>query len=414
MTTDEALPAIHGELPATRWAANAEILLWQSRVRLSFAAIVGVAGVLMRMGGVLDGSWRVAAVSYLGYALLSGALTAIARHRGEARPALVMAIAFTDVMCIFGTSAMLMPPTSYERSLFFCFVVVLATEFYFGRRLATFVTAAATLGYLALVMYGQHIGAPLSSVDQLWTLAGFLMCVSMFIHLYGSFRRRLTAIAHLFARMEDGDFSGTYDVAADRYPDAITAVGRAHNRVRGQLATMVLTDPLSGCLNRRGLARVLGREVARAARARTELSLIALDVDNFKRVNDCFGHLAGDAIVREIGAVLRETARAGDVVARLGGDEFALLLPDTGAAGAFQLATRIREVVARRSFEGVTGRIPITVSIGVVSDEVIDANMAEALYARADEALYAAKASGRNRVNIWTPGTKPPVLAVAG
>jgi diguanylate cyclase (GGDEF)-like protein len=100
-------------------------------------------------------------------------------------------------------------------------------------------------------------------------------------------------------------------------------VGRAYNRVRAQLSSLVLTDQLSGCLNRRGLEQQLSREISRAVRSGKELSLVALDIDYFKRINDTFGHLAGDAVIQEVGELLREVARAGDLVARTRGDEFA-------------------------------------------------------------------------------------------
>jgi diguanylate cyclase (GGDEF)-like protein len=170
----------------------------------------------------------------------------------------------------------------------------------------------------------------------------------------------------------------------------------------------VATDPLSGCLNRRGLEQQLDRELSRAVRAGEDLTLMALDVDQFKRINDTYGHLVGDAVIRQIGVILRNAARAGDVVARVGGDEFALLLPDTTAAGAYRLATRIREMVATQNFAGVPERDTITISVGLVADRLSDENAAHDLHSRADEALYAAKAGGRNRVNIWAQGRVRP------
>jgi len=214
--------------------------------------------------------------------------------------------------------------------------------------------------------------------------------------------------------VQEGDFSGEYDEGADTRPDSITMVGRAYNRVRSQLANLVLTDALSGCQNRRGLEQQLSREVSRAVRSGKELALMAIDVDNFKLINDTFGHLAGDAVIQELGEALRDVARAGDVVARTGGDEFTLLLPDTNAAGGFRLATRIREEVAGRAFQGLAGKIPVTVSIGLVADRVMDENVMHDLHSRADEALYAGKAAGRNRVSIWTPNLRAMAVTRAG
>jgi diguanylate cyclase (GGDEF)-like protein len=171
---------------------------------------------------------------------------------------------------------------------------------------------------------------------------------------------------------------------------------------------MVLTDPLTGCLNRRGLDQTLAREVARAARTGSEIALLALDLDHFKQVNDTHGHPVGDAVLRDAGALLLRAVRPGDVVARTGGEEFAILMPDTGGSSAFQLATRLCDMVRMRAFVLNGTRVPVTLSIGVIAtglehDDRPVSEVADELKARADEALYGAKRSGRDRVRTWTP-----------
>jgi diguanylate cyclase len=166
---------------------------------------------------------------------------------------------------------------------------------------------------------------------------------------------------------------------------------------------MVLNDQLTGCLNRRGFDQSLAREVARSSRAGSDLALIAIDLDNFKKVNDSYGHMGGDVVLREFGLMMSQAARAGDMVARTGGEEFSILLPDTGTAGAKLVADRLCERVRTHQFI-VNGRpVQISASFGVVSTrpgrDESDANMKQ----RADEALYAAKDSGRDCVKVWTP-----------
>jgi diguanylate cyclase (GGDEF)-like protein len=203
-------------------------------------------------------------------------------------------------------------------------------------------------------------------------------------------------------------------VAADERPDAITSVGRAYNRMRTQLASIVLTDPLSGCYNRRGFEQQFRRELARAVRANTDVALLAIDLDHFKVVNDTHGHLVGDRVITEVGELLRANARTDDVVARTGGEEFMILAPSTSMDGAQHLALRIVEAFRRRAFVEPSPRVMLTVSIGVVADAVPNDDIAEDLRARADEALYAAKRSGRNRVVLWSRGLDTLKLGRSG
>jgi len=294
------------------------------------------------------------------------------------------------------------PAESYGRALIAGFGILHLTEFYFGRPLAWVTLFGVSASYVALLAIAALDGAPFHWEQAVWSLAVFVLAGGSFVFHYGSFRSRLTSVVALFDRAEEGDFGGEYDADTDPRPDVATMVGKAYNRVRAQLANLVLTDPLSGCLNRRGLEQRLTGEISRAARTGNPLALLAIDVDHFKEINDTFGHLAGDMVVQEVGELLRNVARAGDIVARTGGDEFTLLLPETSAAGAFRLASRIRDRVSKHAFPGLSGRVDVTVSIGLVSDRIEDENVAHDLHSRADEALYAAKGGGRNRVSIWT------------
>ncbi|HET7585082.1 MAG TPA: GGDEF domain-containing protein [Gemmatimonadaceae bacterium] len=406
-------PATPVESKAIHAEATRDVLLWQASVRLDVAVFLGIGALIARVTGIVDHLPPLVILSVAIYALVAAGVKWLVQRDGRARARLIEASIAADIALVFGLTFEVVPPPYYDRVLLLSFGILHVAEFYFGRRLAAGALGAISVMYLGIVLHAMQHGAPLSWPQELLSLAVFVAAGGTLIMHYGSFRERLASIVHLFERAESGDFAGTYDVSADVRPDAVTMVGRAYNRVREQLATMVHTDPLSGCYNRRGLEQRLERELRRASRSRAELALLVLDIDYFKRVNDTFGHLAGDAVVQQVGEVLRGVARVTDVVARTGGDEFAILLPDTSAAGAFRLATRLLESVSARQFSGITGKLPITVSIGLVTDRVTDAGIARDLQSRADEALYASKESGRNRVTIWTPNLRTIALARA-
>jgi diguanylate cyclase len=175
---------------------------------------------------------------------------------------------------------------------------------------------------------------------------------------------------------------------------------------------MVHTDPLTGCLNRRGLDQSMAREIARSARASSDLSMLAVDLGHFKVINDTYGHIAGDVVLRELGALLVQTSRAGDMVARTGGEEFTILLPDTDAAGAYRAGVRVCDTVRTHSFMVNGKRVSVTISVGVASTNPSVPDQAAAnLKEQADEALYAAKRGGRDRVRMWNDGAPSPVVA---
>lgn len=160
------------------------------------------------------------------------------------------------------------------------------------------------------------------------------------------------------------------------------------------------TDGLTGLANRRELDQALRREHARQQRTGVPLSLLMVDVDHFKCVNDHYGHAMGDDYLRAIARVLRTTAaRPTDLVARYGGEEFVCLLPDTAAADAFTVAERIRQAVADLALPNVLAAVPhLTLSIGIATTAGTDAK-AQQLLAQADAQLYAAKHAGRDRVH---------------
>lgn len=165
------------------------------------------------------------------------------------------------------------------------------------------------------------------------------------------------------------------------------------------LARLSTTDPVTGMRNRRYVAEFLTLEVLRATRYRTPLSVMLVDVDHFKRVNDVHGHRIGDAVLQVVADTLRGALRATDLAGRYGGEEFLVVLPQTGLAGAGMLAERVRGAIEATAIEvGASTPLSVTVSIGV-AELGESARNAEQLVERADTALYAAKNGGRNRVS---------------
>lgn len=163
-----------------------------------------------------------------------------------------------------------------------------------------------------------------------------------------------------------------------------------------QLATH---DPLTELYNRRQFIEMADKEIARAIRHARPLSLCIVDVDLFKPVNDRYGHISGDEVLRQIASLLRTHARSDDLAARIGGEEFALLLPECDAEAARTFAERLREAVAAAVFTPGGEPQRITVSIGI-ADMAPGRDTRPALMATADAALYRAKSEGRNRVCV--------------
>ena len=161
------------------------------------------------------------------------------------------------------------------------------------------------------------------------------------------------------------------------------------------------TDPLTGLANRRVFDEVLEREIRRSRRYRWPLTLMLLDLDRFKEVNDAWGHLLGDLVLERIGGLLRRTVREADLACRFGGEEFAVVLPETARLGGYAVAERIRRRIERAFREEPLGgrEIAMTISCGLACYPD-DGLHASEIVARADEALYGAKRAGRNRVGV--------------
>lgn len=202
------------------------------------------------------------------------------------------------------------------------------------------------------------------------------------------------------------------DLAAVRLLTVVSGIGLVREqlvRQTDELAHAAAVDPLTGMFNRRYLKTRLDAEIERSRRSSRPVSLLMLDIDMFKAVNDKLGHQGGDSVLRKVASILRNSVRASDVCVRYGGDEFAVIIPENGGSGvdadnALHTAERIRSRVEAFRWEslGLPPNLAVTVSIGVAVVE--PGEHLEALIGRADQYLYAGKAAGRNIV-VPTSGT---------
>ncbi len=203
--------------------------------------------------------------------------------------------------------------------------------------------------------------------------------------------------------LEPGEGQGPLGPGELRLAESVAeqlALAVANLSLRDMLREQAIRDPLTGLYNRRYLEESLGRELERARRRGGQFSVLVVDVDHFKRLNDTFGHDAGDLVLREVGVHLRGSFRGEDVCARLGGEEFAVVLSESALPGAIDRAERLREALSRLTFDHEGRQVgPVTVSVGVAHWPSQGATPADVLRA-ADAAMYRAKASGRNRVRV--------------
>jgi diguanylate cyclase (GGDEF)-like protein len=200
-----------------------------------------------------------------------------------------------------------------------------------------------------------------------------------------------------WTRNEVAEDSWTYLYVTFSTILAFYLFGRTVGRVADRLAESSITDTLTGLRNRGHLQSRLHEEFARAARHGLPLSLLLLDVDELKALNDLHGHRAGDAALCHVATAIRGGLRASDIAARWGGDEFVLLAPNTRTDEAIRLAERVRSLVATAPAQA--GIAAVTISMGVATLTAEPSfHTPEALLRAADTALYMAKRSGRNRV----------------
>jgi len=227
--------------------------------------------------------------------------------------------------------------------------------------------------------------------------------------LAGALKSLQSALRHLTwqtQRVAAGDFSQRVDFMggfSDAFNGMVASLAMTHaqltdsnevlRRLNARLEILATTDKLTGACNRHKLDEVMHAELARSDRHELDLAVVMFDVDHFKRVNDTFGHDAGDGVLREISTITARQLRASDVLARWGGEEFLVLAPHTDMRQARMLAQRVRQGIGRHAFPKVGH---VTASFGVAQH--IAGEPADEFVSRADAALYRAKENGRDRV----------------
>ena len=394
--------------------STAAVLFRQNRIRGVLAAAAAFA--LLLSPYRFDRELVVALGGLTAYVAFVGVSTLWIVRRQRAGLPLMSAHGIADVTLLFMVARALPIDAQSGWVLLAAAIPLQIALFQFGVRPAALVFVA-TLSWQLGVLALADAAPQALPVTALPALASYLLLALVSFLLHRRVEHRLAALRSLFDEAREGDFRRAYDIENDLHADSVTAVGAAFNELRAELAPLVNADPATGCLNRRGFALHLERALVEARRRRGEVALLALDLDHFKQINDRFGHLVGDEVLYEVAAMLTESVSEEGVVARMGGEEFTVLLPWADAESAGAVAERIMSRLRERQCRALPPDTTVTMSIGIAVERITDGNIGSALRARADEALYAAKRSGRNRVLLWASGvrshaTPPTSMAV--
>jgi diguanylate cyclase (GGDEF)-like protein len=210
------------------------------------------------------------------------------------------------------------------------------------------------------------------------------------------FREQVTGLIALY-NFSARSFTGDDARVAELFASQVAIALDNSQRIK-QMEKQAVTDQLTGLYNRRAFAGMAAKEVGRARRYQRPLALILFDIDHFKGVNDTYGHLFGDHVLRVLTERVTKTTRGTDIVCRYGGEEFIVLMPEAGRDEALAMAERLREEISRMTVVTEGGTLSLTISLGIASLDPAGEDDLESLISRADRAMYQAKAAGRNAV----------------
>jgi two-component system cell cycle response regulator len=263
---------------------------------------------------------------------------------------------------------------------------------------------AALDGGKAVLVEDVRTSALYATARAMWDREGIQVAIRSVIALPFALDRRQVGVFFLRrTRAEPPLTADDVHFADTVIKAAVAAIQRAQviemtKADNARLEALAHTDALTMALNRRALMSRLAAEVDRARRYESVVTILMIDLDHFKAVNDTYGHQTGDHVLRDVAQLLQHEVRSVDIVARYGGEEFVVVLPETVTDGAVAFAERIRERIETRMFETNGHSLLLTTSIGVATFPSPRVASMDDLIARADEALYRAKADGRNRV----------------
>ena len=255
------------------------------------------------------------------------------------------------------------------------------------------------------------------------TVVGYTLLVigAAFFILYFKLRRLVVMpIANFVSVMQHvtDEMNLTYRVSGVKWIAELRLLAEYFNHLLSamqeyntKLEELSIRDPLTGLYNRRKFHEFMQYEIIRATRHEHVFSVIMIDLDNFKYINDTFGHPSGDMVLNEITAMISAELRKGDIMARLGGDEFAIILPETPASSGLQVANKLHQTLAGKEFELPVGKIHTTASFSMVSFPE-DGKTEDEIYSAMDVVLYKAKTHGKNRVMTAEPEEDRSMMAI--
>lgn len=381
--------------------AQREAILWQRWLRY-LAVLVALLVALLFGAAPRD-------VALLPTLLVSGAyITTVIltswwvqrSDRGVLHPVLPVLLVTADILALTGFFYLSMYGQGHHRMLLIGLLSVQLSVFYFGWWLGAYATLLTAAAYAVLELVAPPFmpGPRLDGSAVALTTAVFVLVSAMIVVVFGSFRSRMNEL-RLFCRLvEEGELTAKLSATKATHPDDLTLLARSFEAMRDRFAEQIGTDALTGCVNRRALENRLRSDWRLAKRRGSQVAVVAIDLDNFKVINDSRGHPIGDMVLQQLAGIMKSTARDTDTVARLGGDEFVIVLPDTGWEGAVAFAERLRRRVEDFGFGAEASPVTATVSIGVALARGTDPISPDVLLHEADRSLYKAKAGGRNRV----------------